>query len=199
MIDVIGCPSSNSKAVHYAFQELGIESRIIEKPSDLFDSKKMVLPGVGAFGSLALFLKEEQFVDPLKNRLKDGAKLLGICLGMQMLALDSEESNDKKGLELLDLRCLRFQDKGLRVPHTGWDEASIIVRHEILDGLSSEFSAFYSHSYYIPFHPTYSVASTEYGTKFSSVIASRNIVGVQFHPERSQANGRRVLANFAGW
>lgn len=199
MIDIIGSPSSNSKAVHYAFQNLGIESRIIGEPQDLLNSRKIVLPGVGAFGSLANYLTEKKFREPLKNCLLDGAKMLGICLGMQMLALDSEESIDFQGLGVFELHCVKFKGDKLRVPHTGWNQTSVNIEHQIVNGLTYDFSAFYSHSYYVPFHSKYSVASTHYENRFSSVIAKNNIVGVQFHPERSQASGRKILTNFADW
>lgn len=199
MIHIIGSPSSNAKAVFYAFKDLGIECKIITKPTELLNSKKIVLPGVGAFGSLSRFLYDSNFSEPLEALVNEGVKLFGICLGMQILGTGSEESIGEDGLDLLDYRCKKFEESTLRVPHTGWDQVSIRAKHEVLDGLSSEFSAYFSHSYYLPVRDNLTFATTNYGIDFTSIIAKDNIVGVQFHPERSQSNGKKILSNFADW
>ncbi len=199
MIDIIGSPSSNAKSVYFAFKDLGIDCRIVTNASEIGKSKKIVLPGVGAFGALSEFLNKSEFLRALNSRLDENAKLLGICLGMQMLGESSEESESGRGLSVFPLRCRKFDPEKLRVPHTGWDQVVAYKHHQILEGLGSEFSAFFSHSYYIPHYPEYSLAVTSYGSEFSAVIAKGNVVGVQFHPERSQRNGRRLLSNFADW
>lgn len=199
MIDIIGSPSSNAKSVYFAFKDLGINCRIVTEASEIKESNKIVLPGVGAFGALAGFINESRFIRALNLRLVEDAKLLGICLGMQMLGESSEESESEKGLSVFPLKCRKFRQENLRVPHTGWDQVAIYKNHQILDGLGTEFSAFFSHSYYIPSYPQYSLAVTTYGSEFSAVVAKGNVVGVQFHPERSQRNGRRILSNFADW
>jgi glutamine amidotransferase len=199
LIDIIGSPSSNAKSVYFAFKDLGIDCRIVTNASEIGKSKKIVLPGVGAFGALSEFLNKSEFLRALNSRLDENAKLLGICLGMQMLGESSEESESGRGLSVFPLRCRKFDPEKLRVPHTGWDQVVAYKHHQILEGLGSEFSAFFSHSYYIPHYPEYSLAVTSYGSEFSAVIAKGNVVGVQFHPERSQRNGRRLLSNFADW
>ena len=141
----------------------------------------------------------QKLYEPLQLRIAEGAKMLGICLGMQLLAEGSEESSEYKGLGIFMNHCKKFQGADLRVPHTGWDQVSINSQHEVLRGLSSDFSAFFSHSYYFPVDKNCSFGTTEYGVEFSSVVAKDNVVGVQFHPERSQSNGRKILSNFAGW
>ena len=199
MIHIIGSPSSNAKAVYYAYRNLGIDCKIVLDPVDLNDSQKIVLPGVGAFGALSGFLHGSNFTQTLDLLLDEGVKLLGICLGMQILTIGSDESKDSKGLGVFDFTCKKFQEEEYRVPHTGWDEVSICNNHEIFEGLNSEFSAYFSHSYYLPTNVDFSVAVTRYGIEFTSVIAKGNIVGVQFHPERSQSNGKKILSNFAEW
>lgn len=199
MIDIIGSPSSNAKSVYFAFKDLGIDCRIVTDPLEIKESKKIVLPGVGAFGALSGFIDRYQFLRALNSRLDEDAKLLGICLGMQMLGESSEESESGRGLSVFPLRCRKFHQENLRVPHTGWDQVAIYKHHHILEGLGSEFSAFFSHSYYVPHYPEYSLAVTSYGPEFAAVVAKGNVVGVQFHPERSQRNGRRLLSNFADW
>jgi glutamine amidotransferase len=178
---------------------MGIDCKIVQDAKEIYNSKKIVLPGVGAFSALSKFLHDSKLYEPLKLRIAEGAKMLGICLGMQLLSESSEESSEHKGLGVFMNHCKKFEGAGLRVPHTGWDQVSINSQHEVLQGLSLNFSAFFSHSYYFPVDKNCSFGITEYGVEFSSVIAKGNIVGVQFHPERSQNNGRKILSNFAGW
>jgi len=199
LIDIIGSPSSNAKAVYFAFLDMGIECKIIKDATEIHDSKKIVLPGVGAFGALSKFLIDSKLLEILKLRVSEGAKVLGICLGMQLLFEGSDESFESDGIGIFMNKCKKFEGADLRVPHTGWDQVSINSQHEMLDGLNSEFSAFFSHSYYVPVDKNYSFGITDYGCEFSSVVAKNNVVGVQFHPERSQSNGRRILSNFADW
>ena len=199
MIHIVGSPSSNAKAVYYAYKDLGVECEIVTNPIELVGSKKIVLPGVGAFGALSQFLDESNFVYPLRELVNEGIKLLGICLGMQILGISSDESPEARGLELVELKSKKFQEGELRVPHTGWDQVSICSNHEVFEGLNQEFSAYFSHSYYLQVHKELTIAITSYGTEFTSVIAKRNLVGVQFHPERSQSSGRKILSNFANW
>jgi glutamine amidotransferase len=118
---------------------------------------------------------------------------------MQILSKTSEEAPGHKGFGFIDLDCVKIENTNVRVPHTGWDEISISSEHPITEGLSSKFSAYFAHSYFLPINPAYSKAEIQYGTPISVIVAHENIVGVQFHPERSQKNGRKILANFANW
>lgn len=178
---------------------MGINCKIVQDPVEIHNSNKIVLPGVGAFGALSKFLRDSKLFEPLQLRTTEGAKILGICLGMQLLSETSEESSGYKGLGVFKNHCKKFEGANLRVPHTGWNQVSINSQHEVLRGLSSEFSAFFSHSYYVPIDKNYSFGITEHGCEFSSILAKDNIIGVQFHPERSQSNGRKILSNFADW
>lgn len=199
MIHIVGAPSSNAKAVYYAYKDLGVACEIVTKPVELVGSKKIVLPGVGAFGALSRFLHESNFIYPLRELVDDGIKLFGICLGMQILGISSDESPEARGLELVELKSKKFQEGEFRVPHTGWDQVSICSSHEVFEGLNQQFSAYFSHSYYLQVHKELTLAITSYGVEFTSVIAKRNLVGVQFHPERSQSSGLKILSNFADW
>ena len=105
MIHIIGSPTSNARAVYYAYKDLGIECEIVVDPVELLDAKRIVLPGVGAFGALSKFLRESNFTGPLRSRIDEGAKLLGICLGMQILGQSSEESAEELGLRVLEINC----------------------------------------------------------------------------------------------
>lgn len=199
MIHIVGSPSSNAKAIYYAYKDLGVNCEIVTNPVELAGSTKIVLPGVGAFGALSKFLHESNFVFPLRELFDEGTKFLGVCLGMQILGISSDESPGATGLELVELKSSKFTNVDLRVPHTGWDQVSICRKHEVFEGLSLEFSAYFSHSYYLPVHEEVTLAITNYGAEFTSVIAKRNLIGVQFHPERSQGSGRKILSNFADW
>lgn len=199
MIDIINSPSSNALAVYYAYQDLGINCRIISEASEISKSTKIIIPGVGSFGSLSQYLEFSGFITPIKNAVDNNVKILGICLGMQILANTSEEAPTRKGLGFIDLDCVKIENSDLRVPHTGWDEIYISTQHPITEGLSSIFSAYFSHSYYLPVSSKYRLAEIRYGTAMSAIIAHKNIVGMQFHPERSQKNGRKTLVNFANW
>jgi imidazole glycerol phosphate synthase glutamine amidotransferase subunit len=199
LIDIIGSPSSNARAVYFAFLDMGIDCKIVKEATEISNSKKIVLPGVGAFGALSKFLHDSKLYEPLQLRIAEGAKMLGICLGMQLLSESSEESPEYKGLGIFKNRCKKFEGDDLRVPHTGWDQVSVNSQHELLRGLSLDFSAFFSHSYYFPVNKNCSLGITEYGVEFSSIVVKDNVVGLQFHPERSQSNGRKILSNFADW
>jgi len=199
LIHIIGSPSSNARGVYCAYTDLGVEAKIVTNPLELAHAKKIVLPGVGAFGELSRFLFESKLNVSLQELVESGIKVLGICLGMQILGESSEESKETAGLKFLNLESRKFNALESRVPHTGWDQVSIYKNHAILKGLSTEFSAYFSHSYYMPFQDDLSLAVTDYGVAFTSVVAKGNVVGVQFHPERSQGNGRKILSNFADW
>ena len=199
MIDIINSPSSNALAVYHAYQDLGIDCRIISKASEISESTKIIIPGVGSFGSLSHYLESSGFATLIKNAVANNVKILGICLGMQILGNTSEEAPNHKGLGFINLDCVKIENSNLRVPHTGWDEISISIQHPITEGLSSMFSAYFSHSYFLPVNSKYSKAEIQYGAAMSAIVAHKNIVGVQFHPERSQKNGRKTLVNFANW
>jgi glutamine amidotransferase len=199
LIDILNSPSSNALAVYHAYQDLGIDCRIISDASEISKSTKIIIPGVGSFGSLSTYLAVSGFTIPIKNAVENNVKILGICLGMQILANTSEEAPSHKGFGFINLDCVEIDNTNVRVPHTGWDEISISSQHPITEGLSSIFSAYFSHSYYLPVNPVYSKAEIQYGKPISVIVAYENIVGVQFHPERSQKNGRKTLVNFANW
>jgi len=199
LIHIVDSPSSNAKAVYYAYKDLGVACRIVTNLAQLTGAKKIVIPGVGAFGALSQFLNDSNFVNPLRELADEGTKFLGICLGMQILGVSSDESSGARGLRLLEVSSNRFPEDELRVPHTGWDQVSICASHQLLEGLNHEFSAYFSHSYCVPVDHKLTLAITNYGIAFTSIIAKGNIVGVQFHPERSQDSGRKILSNFADW
>lgn len=153
----------------------------------------LVLPGVGNFATTSKLLKKLKPV--LKELMESGLPMLGICLGMQLFFEFSEEG-DAEGLGFLEGKVIKFP-KNVKKPQIGWNSVKIKSYHEIVDGLSDEFWAYFIHSYYPqPENESIIVAETEYHVKFPSIVAKRNIVGTQFHPEKSSVDGFAILKNF---
>jgi len=194
-VAIIDYGIGNLFSIRCALQKTGLDVDIVSKPRDLDEYDGIVLPGVGNFKSGA------QNLYPLRSEISqlddDGVPILGICLGMQLLFEESEESLGE-GLSLLRGRVLRLP-RNVKTPHMGWNNLRILVDNELLDGISGEDYFYFVHSYYAnPSEREIVVAETEYGVPFASVVAKNNIYGTQFHPEKSGKPGRRVLRNFAG-
>ena len=129
----------------------------------------------------------------------DGPCISGVftlCLGVQLLAKSSEESFGFLGLGKLDVDCCKFDNEKVRVPHVGWDTVNVIRRTSFLDGLNDEFSCYFAHSFYLPTIDPFTLATCNYETKFAAVVHKENLFGIQFHPERSQKVGLKLLENF---
>jgi len=158
----------------------------------------IVLPGVGAFRDGMENLSE--LSDCIKREAEHGKPLLGICLGMQMLLTESEEGGVYEGLDIIPGKVVRFESKGNnrdnKIPHMGWNSIKIKENHWILDGIEDNSYFYFVHSYYTRVASPYEVASCTYITDFSAVIATKNVVGTQFHPEKSGDTGLRILHNF---
>ena len=134
--------------------------------------------------------------------LKDGAPFLGICVGMQLLATVGREFGEHMGLGWIAGEVVKIEpnDPSLKIPHMGWNELKIVQRHKLLDGIESGAHAYFVHSYHFkPALPDDLLATTDYGQTLTAVIGNENIVGTQFHPEKSQETGLRLLANFLTW
>jgi len=159
----------------------------------------IVLPGVGAFADGIQKLEQGGFVEPLRRNIEKGKPLLGICLGLHFLFSQSEEFGLHKGLGIFPGRVRRFS-QGQKVPHMGWNTLSFLRRPPIFEGIAEGSYFYFVHSYYVDPEDTAVIASvTDYGLPFASMIWKDNIVATQFHPEKSQALGLRVLKNFGDW
>lgn len=207
MIAVIDSGIANLRSVEKGFGRLGVEAAVIEDPRRLREAAGIVLPGVGAFADGIAKLTTHGFVEPLLREIERGKPVLGICLGLHFLFSESEEFGVHKGLDLLAGRVRRFADgmpdpetpgARLKVPHMGWNRVRIDRPVPILAGLPAEPYFYFVHSYYVePADPDVTAGSTEYGTRFTSVIWRDNLFATQFHPEKSQAAGLQLLKNFA--
>ncbi len=199
MLAVIDYGAGNLRSVLHALNHLGVENiRLIREPHELKQPDKIILPGVGAFGAGMQQLHQQNLVAPLKEALLAGIPYLGICLGMQFLFEYSDEMGNHEGLGILPGHVTRFPPTpGLKVPHMGWNQLNQQHSSPLLTGIPAQSSVYFVHSYYCaPANPADLVASVDYGLPFAAVVQRDNIFGVQFHPEKSQRTGLRLLTNF---
>lgn len=190
----------NLWSVRNAFEFMGVEAIVSAEPAVISRSSCVILPGVGSFGSGMENLRKRGLVEALSDVvLNKGIPMLGICLGMQLLADESEEAPGVKGLGWIPGKIKRFRHKALRLPHMGFNEVvPCRDRKDFFRDDNGKVSDFYFvHSYC--FHPEderHVLAVTNYGSKFVSAVAKNGIVGVQFHPEKSQSSGLNFIADF---
>ena len=206
MVAIIDYGMGNIHSVNKALQLYGAKTLITNKPRDIQACEKAVLPGVGAFDDAMQELKKQGILAVINTHIKDKKPFLGICLGMQLLFEESEEAKRTKGLGILKGRVKRFPDKrGLKVPHMGWNQL-IKVKSQKLKGKSEcpllkdipdNSFVYFCHSYYPEARSkNITAAFTDYGGGFSSIVWQDNVYGVQFHPEKSQTMGLKIIENF---
>lgn len=199
MLAVIDYGAGNLRSVVHALTYLGVGSmRIVRQPHELKGVTRIILPGVGAFGAGMEKLHEQRLVQPIKDAVRLGVPYLGICLGMQFLFEYSDEMGNHEGFGLLPGRVTRFPDRpGLKVPHMGWNALSVTRSSPLLDEIKAGQYAYFVHSYYCePANADDVLITADYGTQFCAGVAHENLYGVQFHPEKSQQTGLRLLTNF---
>lgn len=196
-VAIIDYGVGNLRSVEKAFAATGCEAVVSGDEKELRAAERLVLPGVGAFGACMKALSERGFDQLVRQRVAEGAPLLGVCVGMQLLFEESEEFGATRGLGLLQGRVRRFGDE-LVVPHVGWNRVHRFNKHGLLADIVDESFFYFVHSYYCePNDQSVVAGETEYGVRYASVVAKENICGVQFHPEKSQDAGLRLLKNFA--
>ena len=187
----------NLRSVEKAFAATGCEAIVSAEENELRRAERLVLPGVGAFGACMKALTERGFDRLVVEKSREGTPLLGVCVGMQLLFDESDEFGSTKGLGLLRGRVRRFENN-LVVPHVGWNRIHQKQQHGLFDGIADGSFCYFVHSFYCdPADDNVVAAETEYGSRYASVVAHRNICGVQFHPEKSQDVGLRMLKNFS--
>jgi imidazole glycerol-phosphate synthase subunit HisH len=197
MLVIVDYGVGNLRSVQKALERVGAEAVVSGDPGALEAARGVVLPGVGAFGDGMAQLRARGLVEPVLRHVEAGKPLLGICLGMQLLFEDSEEMGRHAGLDLLPGRVVRFPEGDLKVPHIGWNQLE--VREDPLTaGIAGGSYAYFVHSYYVaPAEAEDVLATTEYGIQFAAVVGRGRVWGAQFHPEKSQEVGLRLLQNFA--
>jgi glutamine amidotransferase len=199
MIAIIDYGMGNIHSVQKALESMGAKTIVTNDPQDIKTYDKAVLPGVGAFDDAMLELKKQNFVWALNEHIKSKKIFLGICLGMQLLFEESEEAKESRGLAILKGRVKRFENKdSLKVPHIGWNQLKLEkLTCPLFKDIPDNSYVYFCHSYYPQAKDKGIVAATtDYGINFSSVLWQDNIYGVQFHPEKSQEVGLRILKNF---
>lgn len=196
-VAIIDYGVGNLRSVEKAFAAAGSAAVISDDERVLRKAEALVLPGVGAFGACMSALRERGFDALVCESAARGVPLLGVCVGMQLLFEESEEFGRTEGLGLLKGRVRRFTSD-LRVPHVGWNRVEAKRPHPLFAGVENESFFYFVHSYYCEADNSEDVVGeTEYGIAYASVVARGAVCGVQFHPEKSQAAGLRLLRNFA--
>jgi glutamine amidotransferase len=201
MIAIIDYQMGNLRSVQKGFERVGVEAVITDKPAEIQAATHVVLPGVGAFRDAIAQLRHRDLVNPIRDTIDAGTPFLGICLGLQMLFDYSEEDGHYEGLGILPGKVIRFVvPKDHKVPHMGWNELLYVRQPPIFDGLPERSHFYFVHSYYVvPENEEIIAIESEYPDRFCAAVWRDNLFATQFHPEKSQANGLRVLKNFASW
>ena len=201
MIGVIDYGMGNLRSVLNALRYLDVDAQLVTDAETLMQCERAILPGVGAFSAAMDRLRTRGFVDAIRNHVRAGKPLLGICLGMQLLAGRGSEPVECEGLGLIPGRVSRLcVPRNTVLPHVGWNELQIQRAHPVLSDVRKGVDFYFVHSYgFTPEDEDDILATTDYGGSFVSGVARGNVVGLQFHPEKSQSNGLQILRNFAAW
>ena len=199
MIAIIDYDAGNLKSVEKALISLGEETIVSRDSSEILQADKVILPGVGSFGDAMNNLDHFGLVDTIKKVTSSNTPFLGICLGLQLLFKESEETPGAEGLNILPGKILRIPDKeGLKIPHMGWNSIDIKPGARLFKGLPDNPYVYFVHSYYLKTDNEADVAaSTEYSTHIHASVERDNIFACQFHPEKSSDIGLKILKNFA--
>jgi len=195
-VAIIDYGVGNLRSVEKAFAATGCEAVVSANHDLLNAAERLVLPGVGAFAACMKALTERGFDELVRRRAGEGTPILGVCVGMQMLFAESEEFGHSQGLGLLAGRVRAFKED-LPVPHVGWNQIRQMRAHQLLAGIPDQEFFYFVHSFFCDAAQEVVLGETEYGSTFPSIVGCDNICVVQFHPEKSQAAGLRLLKNFA--
>jgi len=198
-IAIVDYGMGNIRSVLNALKEVQAEGELVSDPGDIARRGKLILPGVGAFGEAMRNLRRGGIDSALEDARRAGALILGICLGMQLLLSSSEEGGTHAGLDWIRGRVQRFPDqRELRVPHMGWNELRFRHEHPLTKDVADRSDVYFLHSYYCACDdPGDVLATSSHGLEFAAMLARDNVLGIQFHPEKSQQPGIAMLRNFA--
>jgi len=196
MIAIIDYGMGNLRSVQKALEKAGAQAQITQNPNEIKKAQKVVLPGVGAMQPAMQKLQELHLIQPIKETIALGKPFLGICLGLQLFFEKGYEGGEVEGIGIFRGTVERFSS--LKVPHMGWNQIKIErPATRLLAGCENESHFYFCHSYFVrPKDPSVVAATTDYGVSFACAVEQNNIFGVQFHPEKSQSIGLKVLKNF---
>jgi imidazole glycerol-phosphate synthase subunit HisH len=196
MIAIVDYGMGNLRSVEKGFLKVGVDARVVRDPRAIDDAKGVVLPGVGAFKDCMRNLEQFSLTDSIVRSIQKGKPYLGLCLGLQVLFTESEEFGVYRGLDILPGKVVRFRIS-LKVPHMGWNTVQVLKRPPIFNGIDDASYFYFVHSYYVvPDNAEVTAGMTEYGIPVTSMVWKENILATQFHPEKSQETGLRILKNF---
>ena len=196
MITVVDYKLNNLRSLENTLRRLGHEVRVTSDPKDIRTAERLILPGVGAFGDGMRNLRELGLAEPFIEKVRSGTPTLGICLGMHLLFTESEEFGLHHGLDLLKGRAVKLP-ANLRVPHMGWNQLHPKRADGLVEGVTESTFVYFVHSYYVQAAADIVLATTDYEIEFPAIVHEHNIWATQFHPEKSQHAGERILQNFA--
>jgi imidazole glycerol-phosphate synthase subunit HisH len=205
MIAIIDYGMGNLRSVQKAFEAVGHQAVVTRDHAVIANASHLVLPGVGAFGDCMTNLDRYGLIDPIKQNIAQGKPFLGICLGLQLLFTESHEFGVHKGLDILPGSVKRFPDAAkpnsrMKVPHMGWNTVDVQRPAPPLAGIERGTQVYFVHSYYVePRDRSVVTTTTDYGVSFASSVWRDNVFACQFHPEKSQAVGLRIMRNFGEW
>ena len=199
-LSILNYGMANLRSVQKAFEQVGHPASLITTPEEIASADRLVLPGVGAVGGALRHIREQHLEGPIVDFIRSGKPFLGICLGLQMLMDVCHEGGEHKGFGIIAGDCVRFDVDtrlGLKVPHMGWNQIDIQRPAPIFNDLPGR-DVYFVHSYFVrPVDPGIVATTTDYGESFVTSICRDNLFAVQFHPEKSQAVGLKILENFA--
>jgi glutamine amidotransferase len=200
MIVIVDYGMGNLRSVEKGFLKAGVTVKVVSSPQAIREADAIVLPGVGAFRDCMRNLREMSFIEPIVESLQKGKPYLGICLGLQILFTESEEFGKCKGLDILKGSVVKFRlphQNDLKIPHMGWNSVKMLGKSPLLNGIQDGAYFYFVHSFYVvPEDSTITATITDYGIPFTSMVWKDNIFATQFHPEKSQETGLRILKNF---
>ena len=206
MITIVDYGMGNLRSVHKGFEQVGFQAIVTQDSTLIRKASGLVLPGVGAFRKAMENLKNLRLVGPIIEFVESGKPFLGICLGLQLLFSESEEFGVQSGLDIFKGRVVRFpfsfpgsslSKDSLKVPHMGWNAVHIRKRLPALEGIEEGTNLYFVHSYYpVPEDQEVVATTTDYGGEFASSVGRGKLYACQFHPEKSQAFGLKILENF---
>ena len=198
MISIIDYGAGNLQSVEKALRHIGCDCQVTADPGRLLASDAAVLPGVGSFGDAMDQLRSRGLEEPIHRFVESGKPFLGICLGLQILFEESQESPGVKGLGLLKGKILRLpKESGLKIPHIGWNSLEVKNREGLFAGLPEAPYVYFVHAYYLRAEEDVVTATAEYGATIHAAVRKGNLMACQFHPEKSGKTGLAILENFA--
>ena len=199
-IAIINYGMGNLGSVRRSLENLGADVIVAERPIQLLDANRIILPGVGSFGEGMKKLSDEGWIESLQVEvMEQGKPLLGICLGMQMLSSSSEENGLNKGLNFISGKVLRIDQLGcsLRIPHVGWNEVNYQEGTPLFNDIPQAIDFYFVHSYaFVADNPDSVIATSAYDISITAAVSKNHIFGTQFHPEKSSRAGQQILRNF---